>query len=290
MNLEERKGRFEMLQPWDKLHVLDGETMDLLAREFVNTEQDRPLVIFYSGWQVWKKNPIKGLAEETLRPGVVLSVDLYKRRKAAEPDESIIQDVKTMPHPVVEVVGPASDENFRLMVALARETGKKVYAYCIMKSGLERDTRGQVVYRDSTIEPFGVWQEQINFVIADGEMGLYRQDRQLYLAYHQVDILHFLQAILTPSSEEPFNEVMELINDPKCLAEAYRKAIDRAASRKEFLKFFRLMNLDDEVNLVKDGTKWTFSLPVNPVYFRQHRLSEHFKQVKLSMAIVVVEQ
>ena len=125
-------------------------------------------------------------------------------------------------------------------------------------------------------------------MVADGEMGLYRQDRQLYLAYHQVDILHYLKAILTPSSEEPFNEVMELINDPKCLAEAFRKAFDQIANRKEFLKFFRLMYLDDEVNIKKDGTKWTFSLPVNPVYFRQHRLSEHFNKVELSTAIVVV--
>ena len=286
--MEERKGRFEMLQPWDKLHVLESEAMELLAREFVDEEQDRPLVIFYNDWQVWKKNPIKYLAEKALRPGVVLNLDLYKRRKAAEPEEKIIQDVKAMPHPVVEVVGPASDENFRLMVALARETGKKVFAYCIMKSGLERDNWGHVVYRDSTIEPFGAWHEQINFVIADGEMGLYRQDRQLYLAYHQVDILHYLKAILTPRNEEPFNEVMELISDPKCLATAYRKAIEHAANRKDFLKLFRLMYLDDEVNIKKDGTKWTFSLPVNPVYFRQHRLSEHFNKVELSTAIIVV--
>ena len=126
MNMEERKGRFEMLQPWDKLHVLEEVAMDLLAQEFVDSVQDRPLVIFYSDWEVWKKNPIKYSAEKALRPGVVLNLDLYKRRKAAESEEKIIQDVKAMPHPVVEVVGPASDENFRLMVALARETGKKI--------------------------------------------------------------------------------------------------------------------------------------------------------------------
>ena len=267
------KERFEMLMPEDKLRVIDRERFYQLAEEFVNTEHHKPLVIFYNDWQQIKKDLIELYSDRDLRPSQVVHIDLQGLRKKGKSDDEIIRDYKAMPQPIVRVVCGVYDESFLFMKRLADETGKKVYAYCQAANDLEDDYHGGINYWDRAIESFGSWCEQIHFAYVDDERQSYRRNRQLYLAYKWKDIIWFLRSrfgvLPCPNLDEDSNQalVWDWLNNPNRLMEDYRQWIEEVAANNCQLSVFRLMYIDDEVSIKKEGTsRWKILLPASKNY------------------------
>ena len=147
------KERFEMLMPEDKLHVLDMKALSVLAEEFVMTEHYKPLVIFYA--KEWRaQSAIGNVADVMLGAGKVYDLDLDRqRKKIGKSNDEIIQLVKAMPQPIVNVIGTSDDEGLLFMVNLAQATGKKVYACCRSSQSISNQNLN-AEYSDTAIQRF----------------------------------------------------------------------------------------------------------------------------------------
>ncbi len=256
--------RFEMLMPEDKLHVLDREMYYELAEEFVMTEHHKPLIIYTNDWAV-HTFMINHVADDVLGIGKVYLLDLRCERKNGKADDEITRIVKTMPHPMVQVLGPSGDEDFRFLVTLAQVTGKKVFAYCRIIQTINNYTNVPE-YHDTTIEPFGAWHEQIHFAIVDDNRQSYRQTRQLFLADWGEDILSFLMAHMPDVlNHKDSSIVLEWLNNPKSLYEVYRAWLDARSRKQSYLKDYSLMYMDDKLNIEQNDSRWTVSLPVDHI-------------------------
>ena len=281
------KERFEMLMPEDKLHVLDWERYYGLAEEFVITEHHKPLVIYSNDWAA-QTSVINNVADSVLGIGKVYPLDLHDVRKKGKTDDEITQTVKAMPHPIVHVVCPSRDEDFSFMVSLAQATGKKVFAYCRIGQTIE-NYKGEPEYHDTTIKTFGAWHEQIHFALVDDNRQSYRQTRQLYLADWGEDILSFLKVHMPDVLNHKDGDiVLAWLNNPESLYETYRTWLDARAKNRNRLKDYRLMYMDDEVNIKQDGTRWTVSLPVENItkYTYENKLMQK-SHLRLSMWIEI---
>ena len=260
--------RFEMLMPEDRLRVLELEAFYQLVEEFINTEHHKPLVVFYNDWRLNAHDRIQAIADHDLGTGQVLNVDYSKERKAGQSDDGIINKVKTMPHPILEVVFPCTNEGLNFLVKLAEDTGKKVYGYCEARTRLGNDSYGNLTYCDPTIELFGAWHKLIHFVYVDDEWMSYRKIRQLYLVKTGYDLLSFLWANLPDlnhSEDQCFDAetILRWFNDPKQLVDYYRSFIETKAPQVPCLKAFNRMYLDDEVTVKQlSDTRWEVGLIV----------------------------
>lgn len=256
------KERFEMLMPEDKLHVLDWEKYYELAEEFVMTEHHKPLIIYTNDWAA-QTSVINNVADAELGIGKVHNLDLKDERKKGKIDDDMVQIVKAMPHPIIQVVSPSGDNDFHFLVSLAQVTGKKVFAYCRVLQTINNYTNVPE-YHDTTIKPFGAWHEQIHFALVDDNRQSYRQTRQLFLADWGEDILSFLKAHMPDVlNDNDHNTILEWLNNPESLYEAYRTWLDARARKLAWLKDFTLMFMDDKLNFKQDGSRWTISLPVD---------------------------
>lgn len=254
--------RFEMLMPENKLHVLDREMYYELAEEFVMTEHHKPLVIYTNDWGE-HTIMINHVADNVLGIGKVYVLDLQGERKKGKTDDEITQIVKAMPHPIIQVVSPSGDNDFHFLVSLAQVTGKKVFAYCRVLQTINNYTNVPE-YHDTTIKPFGAWHEQIHFALVDDNRQSYRQTRQLFLADWGEDILSFLKAHMPDVlNDNDHNTILEWLNNPESLYEAYRTWLDARARKQAWLKDFTLMFMDDKLNFKQDGSRWSISLPVD---------------------------
>lgn len=254
--------RFEMLMPENKLHVLDREMYYELAEEFVMTEHHKPLVIYTNDWGE-HTIMINHVADNVLGIGKVYVLDLQDERKKGKTDDDMVQIVKAMPHPIIQVVSPSGDNDFHFLVSLAQVTGKKVFAYCRLLQTINNYTNVPE-YHDTTIKPFGAWHEQIHFALVDDNRQSYRQTRQLFLADWGEDILSFLKAHMPDLlNDKDHNTILEWLNNPESLYEAYRAWLDARARKLAWLKDFTLMFMDDKLNFKQDGSRWTISLPVD---------------------------
>ena len=260
--------RFEMLMPEDRLRALDLQSFYRLAEEFVNTEHHKPLVVFYNDWRLHVPDRIQAIADDLLGSGQVLNVDYFKRQSNGESDDEIINNVKTMPHPIIEVVFPRSNEGLNFLVKLAQATDKKVYGYCEARTSLGNDTLGNLTYCDPTIELFGAWHKMIHFVYVDDEWMTYRKIRQLYLVKTGYDLLSYLWANLPDMNRSEdqcldAETILRWFNDPNQLVEFYRSFIETEAAHTPSLKAFKHMYLDDEVTVKQlSDTRWVVGLIV----------------------------
>jgi hypothetical protein len=206
---------------------------------------------------------INHVADNVLGIGKVYVLDLQGERKKGKTDDDMVQIVKAMPHPIIQVVSPSGDNDFHFLVSLAQVTGKKVFAYCRVLQTINNYTNVPE-YHDTTIKPFGAWHEQIHFALVDDNRQSYRQTRQLFLADWGEDILSFLKAHMPDVlNDNDHNTILEWLNNPESLYEAYRTWLDARARKLAWLKDFTLMFMDDKLNFKQDGSRWTISLPVD---------------------------
>ncbi len=240
----------------------EDESVYELAEEFVMTEHHKPLVIYTNDWAA-QTSVINNVADNVLGIGKVYALDLQGERKKGKSDDDMVQIVKAMPHPIIQVVSPSGDEDFRFLVSLAQVTGKKVFAYCRVLQTINNYTNVPE-YHDTTIKPFGAWHEQIHFALVDDNRQSYRQTRQLFLADWGEDILSFLKAHMPDVlNDNDHNTILEWLNNPESLYEAYRAWLDTRARKQAWLKDFTLMFMDDKLNFKQDGSRWFISLPVD---------------------------
>lgn len=258
------KERIEMLMPEDKLHVLDWEQYHDLAEEFIITEHHKPLIIYANDWAA-QTSVINHVADSVLGIGKVYYLDLQRERKNGKTNEEMIQKVKTMPHPFIQVGSLGGDEDLRFLVDLAQLTGKKVFAYCRFTQTIE-NYNGNTEYHDTAIRTFGTWQGLIHFALVDDNFLSYRQMRQVYLADWGEDILSFIRSYMPDArTQENDNIVWGWLNDLDSLYRDYGAWLDVQVKMKKWLKGFNLMYIDDRLDIKKDGERWTISLPVGPI-------------------------
>ena len=273
------------MQPKNKLHVFSREKMNDVIKEFLSASQEKPLVVFYNKSTDYI-NPLEDLfekqAEQAFELGSTKELEIKPDEESAF--ESKIETWSELPYSMYLVrCQSEKDEALRLACKLAEKSGKHVAMLVHETNAIEDNHDRKIRYRDGAAKCFATWQKHAFFAVADNNEGLYKKNRQLFLAYHQAGILDFIKGTGGESTEE----MGKMLNDMEALKQGYTNFVERWAKDSEIpgAKLFQVMWMDDEIKIDKrNGERWQISLNIeNHRIDRELLKSKNKEEPKLAM-------